>query len=205
MKNQEFQLLSDDDVVSLYHIEQALFDKKNFRVQDCYLAFDNHFGIGTGPRQNGGTTASLLKANDSTLGWIEGQMNVCLAFLPEQFITASETTKTSYQPLDKDLLKTQHNVGGKLWCPGCELIYELKDRLRRSLGIQDAAYSKYFWLDRGIECEALQTMGRTSGWQSGLVRLQIIFVPKDEIADPEESASDNSALERLRQPVLTTL
>ncbi|PZO22654.1 MAG: hypothetical protein DCF25_02500 [Leptolyngbya foveolarum] len=204
MKNQEFQLLSDDDVVSLHHSKQALFEKTNFRVQDCYLAFDNHFGIDTRPRQNGGITASFLKANDSALGWIEGQMNVCLAFLPEQVITASETAKTSYQPLDKDLLKTQHNVG-KLWCPGCELIYELKDRLRINLGIQDAAYSKYFWLDRGIECEVLQTTGRTSGWQSGLVRLQIIFVPKDEIADPEESASENSALESLRQPVLTTL
>jgi hypothetical protein len=74
------------------------------------------------------------------IGWIEGQTNVCLAFLPEQFITASETAKTSYQPLDKDLLKTQDNVG-KLWCSGCELIYELKDRLRTNLGIQDAAYS----------------------------------------------------------------
>ena len=204
MKNQEFQLLSDDDVVSLSHSEQALFGKKNFRVQDYYLAFDEHLGIGTSTRQNGGITVSFLKANDSALGWIEGQMNVCLAFLPEQFITASESMKTSYQPLAKDLLKTQHNVG-KLWRSGCELIYELKDRLRINLGIQNAVHSKYFWLDRGIECEALQTTGRTSGWQSGLVRLQIIFVPKDEIADPEESASENSALESLRQPVLTTL
>jgi len=204
MKNQEFQLLSDDDVVSLYHTKQALFGKKNFRVQDCYLAFDQHFGIDTTPRQNGGITVSFLEANDSSLGWIEGQTNVCLAFLPEQFTTASETAKTSYQPLDKDLLKTQDNVG-KLWRSGCELIYEFKDRLRTNLGIQDAAYSKYFWLDRGIECEVLQTTGRTSGWQSGLVRLQIVFVPKDAIADPEEPASENSALESLRQPVLTTL
>ncbi|MGB3672702.1 MAG: KGK domain-containing protein [Phormidesmis sp.] len=127
-------------------------------------------------------------------------MNVCLAFSPEQSIAASETAKTSYQSLDKDLLKTQDNVG-KLWRSGCELIYELKDRLRTTLGIQDAAYSKYFWLDRGIECEVLQTTSRTSGWQSGLVRLQIIFVPKDIIADPEEPASENSALESLRQPV----
>lgn len=204
MKNQEFQLLSDDDVVSLHHSKQALFDKKNFRVQDYYLAFDKHLGIDTKTRQNKGITVSLLKASDSSLGWIEGQMNVGLAFLPEQFITASETAKTSYRPLAKDILKTQHNVG-KLWCSGCELIYELKDRLRRNLGIQDAAYSKYFWLDRGIECEVLQPTGRTSGWQSGLVCLQIIFVPKDKIADLEESASENSALESLRQPVLTTL
>ena len=78
MKSQEFQLLSDDDVVSLYHSKQALFGKKNFRVQDCCLAFDEHLGINTTPRQNGGVTVSFLKANDSSLGWIEGQMNVCL-------------------------------------------------------------------------------------------------------------------------------
>ena len=120
--------------------------------------------------------------------------------MPEQSITASETAKTSCQPLDKDLLKTQDNVG-KLWRSGCELICEFKDRLRTNLGIQDAAYSKYFWLDRGIECEVLQTTGRTSGWQSGLVRLQIVFVPENTIADPEESAGENSALESLRHPV----
>ena len=204
MKNQEFQLLSDDDVVSLSHSKQALFDKTNFRVQDYYLTLDKHLGTDTETRQNGGVTISFLKASDSSLGWIEGQMNVCLAFLPEQFITASETTKTSYQPLAKDLLKAQHNVS-KLWCSECKLIYEFKDRLRINLGIQDAAYSKYFWLDRGIECEVLQTTGRTSGWQSGLVSLQLVFVPKDEIADLEESASENSPLESLRQPVLTTL
>ena len=200
MKNQEFQLLSDDDVVSLYHSQQALFDKKNFRVQDCYLAFDQRLVLDAQIRQSGGINVSLLKASDSVCGWIEGRINVCLAFLPEQFITASETAKTSYQPLAKDLLKTQSDVG-KLWRSGCELICELEDRLRENLNIQDAAYSKYFWLDRGIECEVLQTTGRTSGWQSGLVRLQIVFVPKDEIADLEESASENSALESLRQPV----
>ena len=107
MKSQEFQLLSNDDVVSLYHSKQALFNKKNFRVQDYYLAFDEHLGINSSTRRNGGITVSFLKASDSSLGWIEGQMNVCLAFLPEQFITTSETAKTSYQPLDKDLLKTQ--------------------------------------------------------------------------------------------------
>ena len=204
MKSQKFQLLSDDDVVGLHHSEQALFNKKNFRVQDYYLAFDEHLGIDNRIRQNGGVDVSFLKANDSSLGWIEGQMNVCLAFLPEKPTAASETARTSYQPLAKDLLKTQHKVG-KLWGLGCELIDELKDRLRINLGIQDAGRSKYFWLDRGIECEVLQTAGGTSGWQSGLVCLKIIFVPKDEITDPEESASENSALESLRQPVSTTL
>jgi hypothetical protein len=194
MRHQAFQPLLDNDVVSLIHDKQALFNSRNFKVKDFYQELGNRLNI----QQNREFAVSLLKANKNSPGWIEGHMSFCLVFWPEQL--TSEAMNTSYPLLSQDLLKTERAVGN-LWSPGCELVEDLKDRLRTLLRIQDTSLSKYFWLDRGIECNVLQSTGQTVGWQPSLVRLQIHFVPQATAADSANDIIESSALESLRQSI----
>jgi hypothetical protein len=204
MQNQRFQLLNDLDVVSITQESHMLAKLNNFQVQDFYATLRELLGCNSQDVNNyhwfgKGIAASLLEAHSSNSGWKIGQIRLCLAFLRDED-TATHPSSSHHQliPCYEDVLRIEDSAA-RLINRNSVLISEMNVYLRQKLGIAEPSQIRYYWIDRGIDCEVLQTTGDTPGWQSGLVRLQFEFLPKIAISSPENSVIGHSELESLRQ------
>jgi KGK domain len=79
------------------------------------------------------------------------------------------------------------------------LIADIMLILRQRLSMSDPNQSRYYWLDRGIECKVLKSSGELPGWQSGLIRLQLEFIAGAKQPIGENSIVSQAGLDSLRQ------
>jgi hypothetical protein len=147
-----------------------------------------------------GVMARILRSDNSSQGWIEGNISLMIVFQPEN--TSSATIHPQmFTPEEEDVLEIpqqEARIGGLSGI----CITQLVSRIRSNLGLTDPTFARYYWLDpRGIECSVLRSNVDNSGWQSGLVRLQLGFLPKVGMSSPENAVVGNSELESLRQPI----
>jgi KGK domain len=195
MKQDQFEALSGNDIVSLKYPTQLLFNLKTFEVHEFHTALYSHLNMAEGVVE-----VSLFKTSDVKLGWIEGQMIPRLGFWTVQGCNGVTFTNGSYFPQAKDLISVPNISSNLFRDTKSSLFSQISWKLRELIGLQDPALSKYYWLDRGIECEVLRTTGEISGWQSGLVRIQLEFLPKvptmEQASDPIDDSI--SPLDSLR-------
>ncbi len=202
MRNSQFKLLNHEDTISITHDAHIINRLKTFQCRELYAALRQLLAL-TGEEQasyrwlSDGIEARLLKANKSTMGWITGSAKLCLAFQSDELET-DNTQSTIYIPTDEDVLEIE-NAEARLIPRQNAVLSEVIYHIRQKMSLTDPGQSRYYWIDRGIECEVLKSSGETSGWQSGLIRLQLEFMPTSAHNIIEHAANSATGLDSLRQ------
>jgi hypothetical protein len=181
MLDNRFQTLNDQDVISIlsdaHHIVTGL---KNFQSQELYQIVRRLLKLTDAEQPNyhwlgNGVEARLLKSSQSTAGWIVGHIKLCLTFQPAELGSITNPV-SSYIPQYDDVLEIADELA-RLTSRQSSLLSEIALVVRQHLKMTDLSESRYYWLDRGIECKVLKSSGEMAGWQSGLIRLQFEFIP----------------------------
>jgi KGK domain len=202
MQQERFQAIADEDMVSITHDVQILCKLKNFQTQELYELCRSTLQLTDKNRKNyhwfdQGIEACILPASKSKAGWIEGTVRLCLAFQPDE-LEADRGNSIGYIPDGDDVLEIIDETA-RFVSHQNVLINQLTLHIRQKFGITDPAQSRYYWLDRGIECKVLKTSGEVSGWQAGLIRLQFEFIPTSKNSIAENAAVIQPGLDSLRQ------
>jgi KGK domain len=200
-----FHSLSDKDTISLTHSAQDLNDLNTFQVKERYESLRTKLGIQQ-PDQplynwiGEGIAGQCLCENRTAEGWIEGKIRIGMGVSYTTAEVLDRSTADIYLPNHRDLLRPIDTERLFLVKQYSFRASELLAHLRSRLQLTEPVYTKYHWLDRGIECEVLRTTGEISGWQSGLVRIQLEFLPKvptmEQASDPIDDSI--SPLDSLR-------
>jgi hypothetical protein len=202
MLEHRFQPLRDEDVVSVIHDAHLISNLKHFQSQELYQALRSLMKLTDSAQANyhwlgDGVEARLLKSRQSTAGWSAGHARLCLAFQPEALgLTANRAS--SDIPRHDDVLEIADELA-RLTSRQNSLIAEIDLLIRQRLSMTDPAQSRYYWLDRGIECNVLKSSGDLAGWQPGLIRLQLEFIPASKPVMGENSTVSQVGLDSLRQ------
>jgi hypothetical protein len=202
MLDNQFQRLSDDDMVSLTHEAHIINSLKNFQNREFYHTLRPLLRLTNAEQPNyhwfgDGVEARLLKAHTSSSGWLVGRARLGLAFQPAQLEVAVEPS-SAYWPNDDDMLEITDELA-RLTTRKSSLISEIAFSIRQKLSMNEPSQSRYYWLDRGIECKVLKASGEVSGWQPGLIRLQFEFIPTSKQSMSENAAVIQPGLDSLRQ------
>jgi KGK domain len=202
MLEHRFQPLRDEDVVSVIHDAHLISNLKHCQSQELYQALRSLMKLTDSTQANyhwlgDGVDGRLLKSRQSTAGWISGRAKLCLAFQPEA-LGATANLANSDIPRHDDVLEITNELA-RLTSRQNSLIAEIDLLIRQRLSMTDPAQSRYYWLDRGIECEVMKPSGELAGWQSGLIRLQFEFIPAANNPMGENSTVSQVGLDSLRQ------
>jgi hypothetical protein len=198
--------LADDDVIRLKYASHYFNSElQTFSVKNAYQFVRQQLGM---TKEDAliynwireGVTARLLRSTHNSQGWIEGEISLLLVLQPEK--SSSEVTRPqAFLPESGDVLEVPQPEARISGLSGI-CISQLTSQIRSSLGLTSPVSTRYYWLDpRGIECSVLRSGIGNSGWQSGLVRFQLEFLPKVAVSSPENSVIGHSELESLRQPI----
>jgi hypothetical protein len=205
MRNSHFKPLNHEDTISITYDAHIINRLKTFQCRELYAALRQLLAL-TGEEQasyrwlSDGIEARLLKASESNMGWINGNARLCLAFQSDELET-DKIQSTIYIPTDEDVLEIE-NAEARLIPRQNAVLSEIISNIRQKMSLTDPAQSRYYWINRGIECEVLKSSGEVSGWQSGLIRLQLEFIPTAAHNIIEHAANSATGLDSLRQTSL---
>jgi hypothetical protein len=205
MQQDQFQPFSEEDVVSIVHDAHLVNGLKYFQTQEFYQTLrpllkltdvteSNYHWLGEG------VSSRLLKSSHSNAGWIVGYAKLALAFQPED-IGSMAKSSNSYISQNDDVLEIM-DESARLTARQSSLIADIMLILRQQLSMTDPNQSRYYWLDRGIECKVLKSSGELPGWQSGLIRLQLEFIAGAKQSIGENSTINSAGLDSLREVVV---
>lgn len=205
MKNSQFKPLNHEDTINIMHGAHMIHQLKTFQCRDLYqklrelmnLTVEDHAGY---QWLGDGVEARLLQASKSNMGWIDGRAKLCLTFQSDEPEPECIESKV-YIPKSKDMLEIE-NEAARLVPRKNVVSHEVIYQIRQKLSLSDPALSQYYWIDRGIECEVLKSSGEVSGWQPGLIRLQLEFMPTSAHNIIEHTANSATGLDSLRQTSL---
>jgi hypothetical protein len=205
MMDNQFQLLNDEDMISITHSAHILDSTKNLQTQELYKILRATLRLTDEDKADynwlgDGIEVRLLQASKSNVGWVKGRARLSLAFRPDQIQESTEQLSIHIPEYD-DVLEIEKE-SARLTPRQSELISDVISVIRQKLSMTDPAKSSYYWIDRGIECEVLKSSGETSGWQSGLIRLQLEFIPTSAHNIIEHTANSATGLDSLRQTAL---
>lgn len=202
----QFQALDDEDMVCLLYPVQTIGDMDNYQVRDFYEKLRGLLNLISQQESSyhwlgEGIECRLLKESASGEGWLRGKIRLSLAFQEDERTTIIEQS-TLYLPEHGDALEIMDPIA-RLYPPQSSLIVDNIKSIRKRLRIDDPRMSNFYWLDRGIECKVLKAKGEISGWQKGLIRLQLEFLSENMFITPENTVVGHSALESLRQSTIS--
>jgi hypothetical protein len=202
MLDNQFQALSDDDMISIMYDCHLINALKNFQSRELYTALRASLKLNNEEQANyhwlnNGVESRLLKASKSTAGWLTGHIRLCLAFQPENFELDAKSSGC-YLPKFDDVLEITDSLA-RLTDRQNTLISEITLSIRQKLNMNDPSQSRYYWFGRGIEGKVLKASGDKSGWESGFLRLQFEFMPSSKQAMAENSTISQPGLDSLRQ------
>jgi hypothetical protein len=206
MRNSQFKPLNHEDTISITHDAHVIASQlKTFQCKDLHqklrelmrLTIEDHAGY---QWLGDGIEARLLQASKSNMGWIDGNARICLTFQSDESELECIQPRV-YIPKSKDVLEIK-NEEARLVPRQNAIFSEMIYHIRQKINLTDPGQSRYYWIDRGIECEVLKSSGEVSGWQSGLIRLQLEFIPTAAHNIIEHAANSATGLDSLRQTAL---
>jgi hypothetical protein len=205
MMDNQFQLLNAEDMISITHSAHILDSTKNLQTQELYKILRANLRLTDEDKADydwlgDGIEVRLLQASKSNVGWVKGRARLSLAFRPDQVQESTEQLSIRIPEYD-DVLEIEKE-SARLTSRQSELISDVILVIRQKLSMTDPAQSRYYWIERGIECEVLKSSGEFSGWQSGLIRLQLEFIPASAHNIIEYAANSATGLDSLRQTSL---
>jgi hypothetical protein len=205
MLDNHFQLLNNKDMISITHDFHRLDSSKNVQIEELYEILRSRLRLIDKDQENynwlgDGVEVRLLRASKSNMSWVEGHARLSLAFRSDQ--TQEALGRATYNiPKYDDVLEIEKN-SARLTSRKSELISDIILVIRQKLEMTNPYESRYYWINRGIECEVLKSSGEFSGWQSGLIRLQLEFIPASAHNIIEHAANSATGLDSLRQTSL---
>jgi hypothetical protein len=203
MLDNHFQLLNNKDMISITHDFHRLDSSKNVQIEELYSILRSLLKLGDKDRDNynwlgDGIEVRLLQASKNDMNWVKGHARLSLVFRPDR-----ETLRRTTQNIPEydDVLEIE-NESARLTYRKSELISDIILVIRQKLNMTNPYESRYYWINRGIECEVLKSSGEVSGWQSGLICLQLEFIPTSVHNIIEHAANSATGLDSLRQTSL---
>jgi hypothetical protein len=205
MMDKQFQVLNAEDMISITHNNHILGSTKNLQTQELYKILRANLKLTDEDKADydwlgDGIEVRLLQASKSNIGWVKGRARLSLAFRSDQIQSLTEQLSIHIPEYD-DVLEIEKE-SARLTPRQSELISDIISVIRQKLCMADPALSQYYWINRGIECEVLKSSGEVSGWQSGLICLQLEFMPTSAHNIIEHAANSATGLDGLRQTSL---
>jgi hypothetical protein len=206
VRSSQFKPLNHEDTINITHKAHIISELKTFQCRDLYEKLRQLMRL-TNEEQAGyqwlgdGIEARLLQASKSNMGWIEGSARLCLTFQSDELEPEWIQSKI-YIPRNEDILEIK-NAEARLVPQQNAVFSDVIYTIRERIHLTDPAQSRYYWINRGIECKILKSSGEVSGWQSGLICLQFEFMPTSAHNIIDHTANSATGLDSLRQASLS--
>lgn len=205
MSHLGYSVLAAEDMIRLKHNSHSLTGKSTFSASACLAKIQAQLRITdkTSPGYQwfeAGVEIKLLQVGKSNLGWQRSLARFCVVFQADGAIEQPPKIQGScIIPTNDDVFDLVDSNTTILNLP-TTTIRDFYAQICQAMGIPvDASQVKYYWFDdRGIECEVLRSTGEVSGWQPGLVRIQLEFIPKVAMSEPENTVIETSGLSNIQ-------